>query len=84
MLKRSRFVTFDSLVFRRECSVRFGPLFEYYNRISNKLVGVLMRARKHGYITFVGEMLYQRRDDDVQISLTEQGLQVASSVNYSL
>lgn len=30
---------------------------------------MLMRARKHGLLHFEGEMLFQRRDDDVIVSL---------------
>ncbi|KAK6998571.1 actin-binding Rho-activating protein [Biomphalaria glabrata] len=48
--------------------IKFGQLFEAYTRISNKLVGMLLRARKQGLVTFEGEMLYQRRDDDVLIT----------------
>ena len=40
-----------------------------YTVISNKLVGVLLRARKHGYVDFKGEILFQARDDHVQITL---------------
>lgn len=51
-------------------SVTFGGLFERYTRISNKLVGMLSwRARKQNLIHFEGEMLFQRRDDDVIITL---------------
>lgn len=49
--------------------VKFGELFEIYTRISNKLVGMLIRARKHGLLKFEGEMLFQRRDDHVIIEL---------------
>jgi len=59
-----------------ECFVKFGPLFEYYNRISDKVVGLLLRARKHGHVTFEGEMLFQRRDDHVVITLTASGLKL--------
>ncbi|XP_005107348.1 actin-binding Rho-activating protein [Aplysia californica] len=48
--------------------ISFGRLFEAYTRISNKLVGMLMRARKQGLVHFEGEMLFQRRDDDVVIT----------------
>lgn len=37
--------------------------------ISDKCVGILLRARKHGFVYFDGEMLYQRRDDNVIIKL---------------
>ncbi|KAM6125973.1 LOW QUALITY PROTEIN: actin-binding Rho-activating protein [Pterocles gutturalis] len=49
--------------------VTFGELFERYVRISDKVVGILMRARKHGLVDFEGEMLWQGRDDDVIITL---------------
>ncbi|XP_055380310.1 actin-binding Rho-activating protein-like [Condylostylus longicornis] len=47
--------------------ILFGDLFDIYNYISNKVVGILLRARKHGLVYFEGEMLFQRRDDDVPI-----------------
>jgi Costars len=34
-------------------------------------VGLLIRARKRDLLTFQGEMLYQRRDDDTWIALTK-------------
>uniref|UniRef100_A0A8C1W0I9 Si:dkey-29b11.3 n=1 Tax=Cyprinus carpio TaxID=7962 RepID=A0A8C1W0I9_CYPCA len=52
-------------------AVRFGTLFERYVTISNKLVGVLLRARKQGLVHFEGEMLWQGRDDGVLITLLE-------------
>ncbi|KAM6457863.1 actin-binding Rho-activating protein [Liasis olivaceus] len=51
--------------------VTFGDLFERYVHISDKVVGILMRARKHGMLDFEGEMLWQGRDDDVLITLLE-------------
>ena len=51
--------------------VRFGDLFEAYTKISNKLVGMLMRARRHGLVEFEGEMLFQRRDDHVVVRLVK-------------
>lgn len=53
------------------CTIRFGDLFEIYTRISSKLVGMLMRARKQHLIDFEGEMLFQRRDDDVLVRLLQ-------------
>ena len=50
-------------------TVTFGRLFERYTRISNKVVGMLLRARKQNLVHFEGEMLFQRRDDDVVITL---------------
>ncbi|XP_048057766.1 actin binding Rho activating protein b [Megalobrama amblycephala] len=49
--------------------VTFGDLFDRYVRISDKVVGILMRARKHGKVAFEGEMLWQGRDDDIVITL---------------
>ncbi|NXG40854.1 ABRA protein, partial [Psilopogon haemacephalus] len=49
--------------------VTFGELFDRYVRISDKVVGILLRARKHGLVDFEGEMLWQGRDDDVVITL---------------
>lgn len=50
-------------------TVEFGKLFEHYVTISNKLVGILLRARKQGLVEFDGEMLWQGRDDHVVITL---------------
>lgn len=50
-------------------TMRFKELFELYKVISNKLVGLLLRARKYGLVKFEGEMLYQGRDDNVVITL---------------
>uniref|UniRef100_A0AAQ5YRZ2 Actin-binding Rho-activating protein n=1 Tax=Amphiprion ocellaris TaxID=80972 RepID=A0AAQ5YRZ2_AMPOC len=49
--------------------VTFGQLFDRYVRISDKVVGILMRARKHGKVAFEGEMLWQGQDDAVTITL---------------
>ena len=49
--------------------VTFGELFDRYVRISDKVVGILMRARKHGKVAFEGEMLWQGQDDEVIITL---------------
>lgn len=51
-------------------AITFGKLFKIYITISDKLVGTLLRARKHGFVDFEGEMLYQRRDDSKVIELT--------------
>lgn len=49
--------------------VTFGELFDRYVRISDKVVGILLRARKHGKVAFEGEMLWQGQDDGVIITL---------------
>lgn len=51
--------------------VTFGDLFDRYVHISDKVVGILLRARKHGMLDFEGEMLWQGRDDAVLITLLE-------------
>ncbi|XP_076326136.1 actin-binding Rho-activating protein-like isoform X2 [Tachypleus tridentatus] len=51
--------------------ITFKELFELYTVISNKVVGVLLRARKHGLVDFKGEMLFQRRDDAILITLVK-------------
>lgn len=40
---------------------------QIYTCINDKLVGLLLRARKHKFVDFEGEMLFQRRDDNVPI-----------------
>jgi len=52
----------------------FKELFELYKHISNKVVGLLIRARKHGLVAFEGEMLYQGRDDNTVITLIREPL----------
>ncbi|XP_044266582.1 actin-binding Rho-activating protein-like isoform X1 [Tribolium madens] len=49
--------------------ISFGELFSLYTVISNNLVGILLRARKHKLVDFEGEVLFQRRDDHVPIIL---------------
>ncbi len=52
-------------------SLTFDCLFlskkKIYTNVSDKLVGVLKKARKHGYLAFEGEMLLQNRDENVII-----------------
>merc|ERR1712029_250615 len=50
-------------------TITFGRLFDIYTVISNKVVGVLLRARKYGFVDFQGETLFQRRDDETIITL---------------
>ena len=53
-------------------AVTFGVLFEAYTTISDKLVGMLLRARRQKLVEFEGEMLFQGRDDDVLIRLLQE------------
>ncbi len=48
--------------------------FKIYTNISDKLVGILLKARKHGYLTFQGEILLQNRDENVLIRLKDKFL----------
>ncbi|VDL72308.1 unnamed protein product [Nippostrongylus brasiliensis] len=50
-------------------TITFGKLFSIYQYISDKLLGMLIRARKHKMVDFEGEMLFQKRDDHVVIKL---------------
>lgn len=40
-----------------------------YNHISDKLLGTLLCARKHKYVDFEGETLFQGRDDKKAVRL---------------
>lgn len=55
--------------FTTTSKINFGTLFRIYTYISDKLVGMLLRARKYGLVHFEGECLFQRQDDDVIITL---------------
>ncbi|CAH0557187.1 unnamed protein product [Brassicogethes aeneus] len=39
--------------------ISFGALFAIYTTISDKVVGMLLRARKHKFLDFEGECLFQ-------------------------
>ena len=64
-------------------TITFGRLFDIYTVISNKVVGVLLRARKYGFVAFEGETLFQRRDDNVIISLLMPTSKVKEIANES-
>nr|XP_037268441.1 actin-binding Rho-activating protein-like [Rhipicephalus microplus]XP_037268443.1 actin-binding Rho-activating protein-like [Rhipicephalus microplus] len=64
-------------------AITFGELFQLYTSISNKVVGILLRARKHGLIDFEGEMLYQRRDDGVVIRLLRPIAEIHAEMGYN-
>jgi len=50
-------------------TLAFGPLFELYNDISDKLLATLLGARKYGFVDFSGETLFQGRDESVPVRL---------------
>merc|ERR1711892_765378 len=49
--------------------ILFGDLFNIYNSISNKVVGLLLRARKYKLVEFEGETLFQGRDTKTPVFL---------------
>ncbi|KAM3878591.1 actin-binding Rho-activating protein [Diretmus argenteus] len=51
--------------------ISFGRLFDRYVKISDKVVGILLRCRKHKMLDFKGEMLWKGQDDDVIITLRD-------------
>ena len=71
----------DSTEERFVTVIDFKRLFDIYVCISNKLVGVLLRARKYGIVDFPGETLFQRRDDDVLIKLLYSPSEVKDRLN---
>ncbi|XP_066597703.1 actin-binding Rho-activating protein-like isoform X2 [Prorops nasuta] len=52
-------------------AITFGEIFHLYTCINDKVVGLLLRARKQKLVEFEGEVLFQRRDDDVPIFLVK-------------
>ncbi|XP_077459616.1 actin-binding Rho-activating protein [Stigmatopora argus] len=56
---------------RGRTAVTFGRLFDRYVKISDKVVGILLRCRKHGMLDFEGEMLWQGQDDHVVITVRD-------------
>ena len=63
--------------------IYFGPLFEVYSRISDKVVGMLVRARKYGLLYFRGEILLQRRDDCEPVLLLVTAEQARSKLSVN-
>lgn len=43
-----------------------------YTKISNKLAGLLVSARKHNYVNFDGEILLQEEGTNTKIILLEE------------
>ncbi|KAJ3603222.1 hypothetical protein NHX12_030965 [Muraenolepis orangiensis] len=52
-------------------AITFGRLFDRYVKISDKVVGILLRCRKHKMLDFEGEMLWKGQDDAVVITVRE-------------
>lgn len=49
--------------------ISFGQLFQIYVNINDKVLGLLLRAKKHELLTFEGEVLFQRIHDRVPVTL---------------
>ncbi|XP_040582143.1 actin-binding Rho-activating protein isoform X2 [Lepeophtheirus salmonis] len=47
----------------------FGDLFRIYTKISDKVVGILLRAKKYGLVDFEPEILFQGQNDNTPIYL---------------
>ena len=47
----------------------FKDIFDIYQTISNKVVGILARARKNRLVHFEGETLFQGENDATNITL---------------
>ena len=47
----------------------FREIFDLYQSISNKVVGILARARKNRLIHFEGETLFQGTSDETNVTL---------------
>lgn len=65
-------------------AITFGDLFNIYTHISNKCVGLLLRARKQKFVDFEGEVLFQRRDDDVPIYLVKPITEIREMFNQRI
>ncbi|XP_076248188.1 actin-binding Rho-activating protein isoform X2 [Calliopsis andreniformis] len=65
-------------------AITFGDLFNIYTHISDKCVGLLLRARKQKLVDFEGECLFQRRDDDVPIYLVKPIKEIRETFNQRL
>lgn len=52
--------------------------------INDKLVGLLLRARKHKFIEFEGEVLFQRRDDDVPIFMLKSIKEIKAELDEKI
>ncbi|CAK9831522.1 Actin-binding Rho-activating protein [Anthophora retusa] len=65
-------------------AITFGDLFNIYTHISDKCVGLLLRARKQKFVDFEGEVLFQRRDDDVPIYLVKPINEIRELFNQRL
>lgn len=61
--------------------ILFGDLFRIYTRISDKVVGLLLRARKYRLVYFEPEMLFQGQNDEEPILLLQPMNQIYQHFN---
>lgn len=61
--------------------ISFGELFQIYVHINDKVVGLLLRARKHELLTFEGEVLFQKFHDNVRIFLLRPYKEIKEMMN---
>jgi Costars len=61
--------------------IDFGQLFHIYVNINDKVVGLLLRARKHELLTFEGEVLFQKFHDHVPIFLLRPYKEIKEIMN---
>lgn len=59
----------------------FGDLFRLYTRISDKVVGILLRAKKYGLVYFEPEMLFQGQHDETAVFLTKPMAHIYAEFN---
>ena len=62
---------------------KFLKSFRLYTRISDKVVGLLLRARKYGLVYFEPEMLFQGQDNDEPIFLAKPMQQIYFEYNQN-
>jgi len=77
-------VLFTAGIFFEKPSKLVTSALQIYNYISDKVVGILLRARKHKLVDFEGEMLYQRRDDDVPVFLLKPIKEIRSEMEAKI
>ena len=64
----------------------FKDIFDIYQTISNKVVGILARARKNRLVHFEGETLFQGENDATNITLLRSAkhIEVLSHTKFLL
>ncbi|OWR41117.1 hypothetical protein KGM_204828 [Danaus plexippus plexippus] len=67
----TKVISFGELIHIINLHLIYNILFQIYTVISDKLVGILLRTRKHQLTFFEGEVLFQKRDDDVPVFLMQ-------------